>query len=384
MTTAPRTRHRAGPQDVRITMFSGDGEPTELTLSYPLDPDHEQLLHDLHDDGNAKGRLECRMHDDDPTLRDLRSADGRIHEAWLLIREISDPARGKRLILAHWPNTGITGSHAVPSRMTPEHRHRQEYIALRGQSCGYNVELEKRLANGFRPDAVITGAFAMAAEVQLSDITTASVRRRTAKAAEHNITSTWFAGSKDPVWAFKAPHVETNDRYGFDPRSWWVATGPRVLEYDRCQPGSRVPCTTGRNWCGQWHPMWRPILGLSVDDIVEQVPAGDLVRLDTGTKQGVVLTSRKDHDRWTSAHMAAVPEQRNPSEPTSGLRHNQYGATRLRQRIQNDRRPTPAAVTAAMELVEPPLHRPRPCPSCGRESRAIVDGHCLACRAGVA
>ncbi len=31
-------------------------------------------------------------------------------------------------------------------------------------------------------------------------------------------------------------------------------------------------------------------------------------------------------------------------------------------------------------LIEPPLHRPRRCPSCRRESRAVVDGRCLRCR----
>lgn len=31
-------------------------------------------------------------------------------------------------------------------------------------------------------------------------------------------------------------------------------------------------------------------------------------------------------------------------------------------------------------LIEPPLHRPRSCPACRAESRAIVAGRCLRCR----
>lgn len=31
-------------------------------------------------------------------------------------------------------------------------------------------------------------------------------------------------------------------------------------------------------------------------------------------------------------------------------------------------------------LIEPPLHRPRPCPACAAQSWAIVDGRCLRCR----
>lgn len=30
--------------------------------------------------------------------------------------------------------------------------------------------------------------------------------------------------------------------------------------------------------------------------------------------------------------------------------------------------------------VEPPLHRPRPCPTCRELSRAVIDGRCLTCR----
>lgn len=33
------------------------------------------------------------------------------------------------------------------------------------------------------------------------------------------------------------------------------------------------------------------------------------------------------------------------------------------------------------QRAEPPLHHPRPCPSCGEESRAVIAGQCLACRA---
>lgn len=33
-----------------------------------------------------------------------------------------------------------------------------------------------------------------------------------------------------------------------------------------------------------------------------------------------------------------------------------------------------------MKLIEPPLHRPHPCPGCGEPSTAIVDDRCLTCR----
>lgn len=33
-----------------------------------------------------------------------------------------------------------------------------------------------------------------------------------------------------------------------------------------------------------------------------------------------------------------------------------------------------------IDQIEPPLHRPRPCPACREQSWAIVDGRCLRCR----
>lgn len=319
--------------EVRITV-SLEGVLSDITLSYPLDPEHEALLAALHENGNKPGQITCRMHDNDPRLRDLRSTDGRIHDAWLLIRK---PKTG-RMILAHWPNTGITGRHTVPSRMTPEHLGRQEYIALRSEACGWGVELEKRLPNGFRPDVVITGDVEVAAEVQLSDITVAQVKRRTAKAAEFGLTSTWFAGSKGPVWAFKAPHVETNKRIGLEPRSWTISTGPRFLEHERCMTGSRVECPNGPNWCDGWHMLWSPIPGLTVDDIVEQVPAAALVRLDTGTRQGVILTRPADKETWLAERSPTPPARPPRVNKPDGPRHaDNYSASSLRRRIEASR-----------------------------------------------
>lgn len=364
------------PTDVHITVLLSGHQPQDITLSYPLDPEHEALLRALHEEGGIKGRLECRMHDDDPALRDLRSADERVHEAWLYLRTRPGTTQ---LTLCHWPNGIVTGSHAVPSTMTPEHRRRQEYIALRGADAGYDVELEKSYARGTRSDVVVQGAHTLAAEVQQSGITVAAVLRRTGKATAAGATVTWFA-DEQPSWAFRVPTAVTNDRLGMDPGMWTVATGPRLLDSEKCGPSSRRPCPAGRNWCGRWHRFWEPMPGITVDHIVEMVPGGGLVRLDTGTKQGTVLTTPANRDAWLDEHppepgQIVIPNQR----VHDGITHNPYSAKSLRSRIEREQ-----AALLASSTVEPPLHRPRPCPSCGRESRAIVDGRCLACRLGVA
>ena len=340
--------------DVHITVALPGAGPCDLTLSYPLHPNHDALLHQMHELGVDKGTIECRMHDGDYRLRDLRDADGRVRGAWLYLRRHSgDP---NRLVLCHWPEGGVTGSHTVPSRMTPEHRAGQEYIALRGESAGYEVELEKSIAAGTRSDVVVRGAFTLAAEVQVSGISVASVMRRTNSATAAGACTTWFAGERIPPWAFKAPTVQTNRPTGMQPGGWTVTTGPRLLEWEHCGPGSRLGrCPDNRrSWCGKRHPLWRPMAGITVDHIVERVPAGDLVRLDTGVRQGSILTTPSDKNRWEEYVGAPkVPVQRRGSR-SSGLRHNNYSPEKLRSRIAGGRgEPSPLDVPAPRTWVMP-------------------------------
>jgi hypothetical protein len=325
-------------RDVRITIHEAGLPPRDLTLCYPLDPDHAALLRALHEGGDVRGVLECRMHDDDPRLRDLRQPDGRIHGVWLYLRTNPHAAatRAFPLLLCHWPGTGLSGTHAIPSTMTPEHRARQEYIARRGDDAGYQVDVEKSLARGIRSDVVVTGSAVLAAEVQQSDITVAEVVRRTRKATEAGATSTWFADRRNLPWAFRVPFVATNERTGLACGQWTVATGARILDHERCDARARRPCPDGRNWCGRWHPIWEPMPGMTVDDVVEQVPAGQLVRLDTGTGQGTILCRPVDRDEWLTAHPpvdAQTPRKRRIRDADGQLRHPDYAADSLRRRL---------------------------------------------------
>lgn len=330
--------------DVRITVSLPGGDPTDITLSYPLDPQHQRLLEQLHQTGKLKGAIECRMHDDDPKLRGFRSHDGRVHEAWLYLRRSATDR--SRLLLCHWPHSLVSGSHAVPSPMTAEHRRRQEYVALRGEAAGYEVELEKSIAPGTRSDVVIRGVATMTAEVQQTGIALPTVLRRDRSAVSAGAVPAWLSDTKAPHYAFKVAHVETNEREGMDPRTWTVSTGPRELEHEKCTPSSRLGhCPDRRRgWCGMWHPIWVPRPGLTVDDVVEQVPAGALVRLETGTAQGVVLVSPGDRDAWLteveSGRLKAprLPEQRGRQQVSN---HANYSAEKLRRRITDDAAKTP-------------------------------------------
>lgn len=334
----PGARLADRPRDVRVTVYLPGMLAQDLTLRYPLHPEHDALLRSIYEDGRVEGVIECRMHDEDPGLWDRRDTDGRVRGAWLYLRRNPYAAPNAfPLLLCHWPNSFVRGTHTVPSPMTSEHRRRQEYIARRGSAAGYEVALEKSLARGTRSDVVVKGdVMTLAAEVQQTGITLGDVLRRTDKAISVGATPTWFADHKNPPWAFRVPHVETNERLGMNPGTWTVATGPRMLESERCQPGARVNCPRGRNWCGRTHLLWVPMLRVTVDAVVEMVPAGGLVRVVTGTGQGTILARPRDRDSWWEEHPPDEPDDIPVPKRGAGdgrIRHRDYPAGKLRARL---------------------------------------------------
>ena len=357
-------------REVRVTL-NFRGPARDITLTYPLTAEHERMLTRLHEtSGKQPGYLECRMHDDDPALADKRGPDGRIPNTWLYLRR--DPRSGL-LLLCHWPGGPVRGKHELPYRMSDEHRRRQEYIVARGQAAGHQVETEKTMTGGSTTsDVVLRGSVTMTAEAQPETTTLRTVLRRDAAIAGVGVTPTWFADRKDPQWAFRVAHVETNSRLGLDPHTWPVSTGPRSLERERCTPRSRFrSCPESRrNWCGQWHGFWVPKPGLTVDDVVEQTPAGDLVRLDTGRRQGVILTTPHDRDEW----LDTIPEQRTPvREPRrqDSVVHPDYAADLLRKAVAE--RPAPvsepesAPTSSHCRRAFPPyVNPPAECPNWGK------------------
>lgn len=189
-----------------------------------------------------------------------------------------------------------------------------------------------------RSDVVVKGEAVLAAEVQQTGIELREVLRRSRAAVKAGATPTWFADEKDPPWAFRVPHVETNKRLGMAPGTWTVATGPRVLESERCEPGARVDCIRGPGWCGRSHLLWVPMPGVTVDAVVEMVPAGGLVRVETGTRQGTILASPRDQEAWLEEYPPddhdeiKMPTQRGASD--GRIRHPDYSPRKLRARLE--------------------------------------------------
>ena len=342
----------------------------DITVSPYADETSQAVMAEVHGHcliTDGVGVLECREHDNDPRLAHHRSEDGRVHGAWMYLRKLHD-----KWVICHSPH-GVAaglGNHEVPVGKSSQHQWQQDYYARAASDAGWDAQQEVTLP-GTRADLILTGpAGRFAVEVQHSGISVPGVRTRSRKMMKVGIPSIWSADHKNPAWAFKVPHVETNEPpYGSAPRgSWTVSTGPRRIRPTRCTPGgdmARCWKPRARAFCNGWHATFEPIAGLRVDDIAARVPAGELIPLDTHTKQGVILTTRADRAMWAADFAEQVAariadDSKSASSPCGYTVQSEYL--------------TPA------HLIEPPLHRPRPCPACGLNSRAIVKGQCFACR----
>jgi hypothetical protein len=82
--------------------------------------------------------------------------------------------------------------------------------------------------------------------------------------------------------------------------------------------------------------------GVTVDALVEMVPAGELVRVDTRTRQGTILASPRDEEAWLEEHPpddtggVRVPAQRGAGD--GRVRHPDYSARKLRARLNKAER----------------------------------------------
>ena len=291
---------------------------TDIAIGPYVDSTSQAVIDEIYQACSA-GVLECREHDDDPYLAHLRDAeDGRLHGAWVCLKR--NPAKTK-WVIAHLPN-GIGRefrSHEVPVGKSDQHQWQQDYISRAAESAGFPAEQEVTLPTGTRLDVKIDGSVgSVGFEVQHSFLSLGKVRSRDRKADAEGIPLVWSADHKAPDWAFKVAHVETNELLdGKTPSgSWTVTTGPRRIIPVACSSKnvdllSRCRKPRSRTWCGGWHPIFRPITGLVVDDLAKRVPSGELVRLDTHTKQGVILVSASNYELWQNDFASQVGLDRN-------------------------------------------------------------------------
>lgn len=301
---------------VRATCYV-DGRVIDLLITPRPGRGTVAVLDTIH--GHChQGVLECREHDEDERLTAFRGDDGRVHGAWCYLQK-----REEAWVICHHPNArGVRLENHVVNVMTDQHRWQQDYYARAAQTAGHEVQQEYTTSTGSRVDVLLRGSVEVGIEVQHSALSLPKVRHRNRKAVAAGITSIWSADHPSPSFAFKVPHVETNVLpHGAVPRGrWTVTTGPRTLRSVMCSPRNsdllpRCIRPRARNWCGDAHPVWEPKHGVVVDDIAELAPAGELVSLDTRTRQGVILVSSSDRDRYLSDFASVAEAPRQPYSP---------------------------------------------------------------------
>jgi hypothetical protein len=173
------------------------------------------------------------------------------------------------------------GSVRVPAPMSDEHKRQAEYWARAGDDAGWSVELEYTLATGTRPDVMIHGPVDTGVEVQRYEMSAQQAVRRSHKAQQANVLDVWFTSrTPAPKWSYKVPSV-TENTLPWDVlprRRSALATGLRTIVPVRCSLENFHRCPeTGRRRCGKSHPFDEPWLGMLVDDVAGQAPAGDIV-----------------------------------------------------------------------------------------------------------
>lgn len=306
---------------IRVTVVATG---TDIEVGPMLDPVSLAVLEEYRQ-RCAAGVLECREHDNDPRLTDFRDSDGRVHGVWVYIQKrLRKDGFNWWWVICHHPGGTVPRhfvSHTVPAGKSPQHQWQQDYYERAAQDAGWESKQEDgSTVPGTCLDVRITGpAGVFGIEVQHSFLSVGKVRARHRKALSAGVTAVWSADRRNPDWAFKVPHVETNELPdGARPRgSWTVPTGPRRLDMAKCAPANfdRCPTPRSRNFCGRWHPKWSPMRGIVADDIAQQVPSGDLVVLDTHSKQGVILTRPKDATRWNEHYGLVVPQAQSEASP---------------------------------------------------------------------
>lgn len=274
-------------------------EAADVALSY-FNPLGIETLDEIHGNCSA-GVLECREHDDDPALANLRDEAGRVHGAWLYPQK-----RNGAWVLCHHPDNRdeLKGpAHVVPGGMSDQHRRQRDYWCELGERAGNRADIEVPI-NGHerRIDAVLQGsACRVGVEVQLSPLSAKDAVNRDEAAERVGIADLWTTPKKAPSWLGWTAGIRQNELEHRPPESW-TAFGVRQFRPRRCNVEHFSRCPDGnRRHCGNWHAKWELAAGWTAENIAEQMPAGGLARVDTGPHLGFVIASKDDLRRFRAA-----------------------------------------------------------------------------------
>jgi len=208
---------------------------------------------------------------------------------------------------AHY-ESGTCPSRRISAGVSDEHKRQAEYWARAAQHAGWAVDLEHSLPTGTRPDALIFGPVLTGVEVQRSAMTVSGASQRTGRALAAGVTDLWYTaagialvgGKLSPRWAHRIPTVGSDDMpwTGMPLPRTATATGMRRINAVQCIGRFFALCPeTGRQLCGKTHAIPEAWRGMTVDDVAERFPAGEIValRMRGRSRTGnVFLVSVKD------------------------------------------------------------------------------------------
>lgn len=291
--------------------------------------------------------------------------------------------RGELLVAAHWPRSGLGGTHEIIHGVSDEHKRQVEYMQRAGQAVGFDVQTEVRLPTRVRPDAVIYGPkVQMGVEVQRSALSVAAAKTRTTKARRAGVQPVWFSDSQsNPKWLGAVPGVRMNPDTSWEAvpghHSVMVVSGVRSIVGRRCRNIPNGQCPRRRYGCNEWHPDHDPRPTL-VDDLAELFPVGDLVPIQYRTFSGrelILVVTRNDKARYEAmvGRPADVPLQPRREKPQPAERIEcsaDAGPTSASQERHLQAPPTYAPTT----FIEPEQVEPyRPTPRCVLHGTFLIE-----------
>lgn len=283
-------------------------------------PDRPELLTEITQPVNERDRelLECLEHHD----RGFCRAEDENRSPWMAIRRRTVGGVTK-LVAAHLPiRTKATAQEST------KHLAMKERIARTASEHGLQVDQEVRSADGrIRTDVLVTGpAGRVGWEPQYSPHTDATVRRRSTRAVERNVTPLWVTPNEDAALIDRAPWVLVHDQPWQvlqSRKSLRISGGTRYLQDWKCDADSDRPCPGkgGQRSCGQYHAHWSiPVLcmpprpSIELDELVVTSATGDWVPMripDTKNRRVTsrLWTPREDRARWRELVGEPPPEE---------------------------------------------------------------------------
>lgn len=230
----------------------------------------------------------------------IRSLRGEIrrHDRILLCQQAPVDDEGAEMFVrlvegkywaAHFPGSACTSDHEIAEESV-EHRLQKDYWQRAAEDAGYAVTQELHTGRGTVLDVAIDGPYRTGIEVQRSAIEPRLVKARTTKSFGAGWLPVWFLDSdRTPSWFTEVPALTCNKMAWapLPPPQTAGARGPRRMIPTRCTLSTWDYCPVGGRHrskrsrpprvCGHMHPNPEPWIGLTIDDVAERLPSGQLV-----------------------------------------------------------------------------------------------------------